>query len=723
MDTVQNQNMSAQDCAKLLEEKGIIVNAVVKKTRSGFTAKVSLVENGKSLTKKTIEDRLSWIGWSRGWDVLQAELQQIAVSQASEPERQTRRVGRQSVEVATGTSFLDLETASLPRKIVKAFRRDDMNALDREVLSSFRFATDPRKNLIPIVFSGSEKVNTWMAVPAPTSGEGIAVMIKAILPDIPPSDNFKSHCIEERLLQIRSALAAQRQAELQRKGEPVPHPEDMEADIVSSDEYRRQVELVTKKVEREKSRLDELNAIIDRQLDAFSSAYRGEPLSRIAKTWAHEGAAVLVMSDAVELAYRMETREGADGEEVSVKLFERLVFTSDWAELIQAQYAWLMGQRSLRMSMPDTITNDPKRASFNFIDIDAVTSIRGEHPAWDIFLKRMSVDEAEVFKAFVYSVFDAENRGRQALYLYDGGYSGKSCALNAFMEILGFGLCAAVQKESLNNQFGFSKVWDKRLVIYPDNKNTLLIKSERFHQLLGGDVVDVEYKNRASFSAKLNCRVIAAGNKPLSIDVNSRNELTRVIPICINLSDDMMREQKIVQLDENGNIVRDPFGNPKVIGDSKFPKDMKDQLLAFLHDCKPAYERLCPNRSDIILPDSIYATLQTFDDESNDLCEDIVSRAFTVSSSHEPVITNVDGTTTKNYITTAELSAQFRKFVSKNEVYDAVKYENFLEYLRRKKIIGKKIRLNRTDVDGRPSAYVGIAEHDFTSTIDPNNEF
>ena len=150
---------------------------------------------------------------------------------------------------------------------------------------------------------------------------------------------------------------------------------------------------------------------------------------------------------------------------------------------------------------------------------------------------------------------------------------------------------------------------------------------------------------------------------------------------------------------------------------------MKDQLLAFLHDCKPAYERLCPNRSDIILPDSIYATLQTFDDESNDLCEDIVSRAFTVSSSHEPVITNVDGTTTKNYVTTAELSAQFRKFVSKNEVYDAVKYENFLEYLRRKKIIGKKTRLNRADVDGRPSVYVGIAERDFTSTIDPNNEF
>ena len=59
MDTVQNQSMSAQDCAKLLEEKGIVVNAVVKKTRAGFTAKVSLVENGKSLTKKTIEDRLS----------------------------------------------------------------------------------------------------------------------------------------------------------------------------------------------------------------------------------------------------------------------------------------------------------------------------------------------------------------------------------------------------------------------------------------------------------------------------------------------------------------------------------------------------------------------------------------------------------------------------------------------------------------------------------------
>lgn len=146
----------------------------------------------------------------------------------------------------------------------------------------------------------------------------------------------------------------------------------------------------------------------------------------------------------------------------------------------------------------------------------------------------MTPDEGDVFKAFIWSIFDARNHGRQILYLYDDGYSGKSAVMKAIQEALGKRLCAAVQKDSLSNQFAFSKVWDKRLITVGDNKNTHLHQSEKMKMLTGNDMADVERKNRDSFSWTMNAKVMVSSNTPLEVNLRERNERTRVLPIRIN---------------------------------------------------------------------------------------------------------------------------------------------------------------------------------------------
>ena len=94
-----------------------------------------------------------------------------------------------------------------------------------------------------------------------------------------------------------------------------------------------------------------------------------------------------------------------------------------------------------------------------------------ETPNWDFFLQRFTEDEADILMAYTWGVFDPNNTSRQCMYIYDQGFTGKSVFQSALASVLGTDLIGVVQKDSLSNQFGFSKVWDKRLIMVPDNKN------------------------------------------------------------------------------------------------------------------------------------------------------------------------------------------------------------------------------------------------------------
>lgn len=312
-----------------------------------------------------------------------------------------------------------------------------------------------------------------------------------------------------------------------------------------------------------------------------------------------------------------------DNKKENVTKAYSLFFAENPFQCIASHYDSLASEPSRISKMPVLYSNDPKEPAINHIDLDAIVDTEGTHPTWDHYMMRYTKDEGDVFKAFIWGIFDAQNSGRQLLYIYDPhGFSGKSVLTNAIASVLGEDIVTGLQKDSLNNQFAFSKIWNKRLAIIDDNKNPYLIRSEKMHQVLGNGFAEVEKKGKSSFSIKLQTKVIASGNTKLSIDPDANHERSRVIVIEPKLTDDMIKEFAVV--DKDGNLVRDRQGNPKLIGDSSFGQRLIDEFRSFLAECKECYARLCPTRSSIILPDDMIESIYNLSDDIVDAIDESI---------------------------------------------------------------------------------------------------
>lgn len=312
-----------------------------------------------------------------------------------------------------------------------------------------------------------------------------------------------------------------------------------------------------------------------------------------------------------------------DNKKENVTKAYSLFFAENPFQCVASHYDSLASEPSRISKMPVLYSNDPKEPAINHIDLDAIVDTDGTHPTWDHYMMRYTKDEGDVFKAFIWGIFDAQNSGRQLLYIYDPhGFSGKSVLTNAIASVLGEDIVTGLQKDSLNNQFAFSKIWNKRLAIIDDNKNPYLIRSEKMHQVLGNGFAEVEKKGKSSFSIKLQTKVIASGNTKLSIDPDANHERSRVIVIEPKLTDDMIKEFAVV--DKDGNLVRDRQGNPKLIGDSSFGQRLIDEFRSFLAECKECYAMLCPTRSSIILPDDMIESIYNLSDDIVDAIDESI---------------------------------------------------------------------------------------------------
>lgn len=445
------------------------------------------------------------------------------------------------------------------------------------------------------------------------------------------------------------------------------------------------------------TRLDTYNALLDRQIEEMTKKVRGSEPAYEAGVCVLEGcdSNLIRRSRLVSLWYHEETTKNEEGNTVTFTVADRFGRNGDWADLIAESVEILWGKNELYIDPPKSISNDPTEPCFNYIDLEgkAKEAEGGETEAWGRFLKKMTPDEGDVFKAFIWSIFDARNHGRQILYLYDDGYSGKSAVMKAIQEALGKRLCGALQKDSLSDKHGFAKVWDKRLVTIGDNKNKHLHQSEKMKMLTGSDMADVDRKNRDAFSWMMNAKVMVASNDPLEVNLRERNERTRVLPIKINFTIDQMIDEGIIALDEAGKPKFDKYGDPIFVGDgTDWPSRLRDQFWSFMASCRPAYESLCPRHTDIIMPDICLDNLETF---NNDLMDDYQSIFDRIC-----VVDNLA------FTTSSELKCAFRRAVS--EVFDkdpSLKYEGFKEFLH----THYKLTLSRPwSLENRARGYAGI---------------
>lgn len=525
------------------------------------------------------------------------------------------------------------------------------------------------------------------------SGDVLAKNIREALASAYATANWKESKLEYELKGKEQEIRERLYAETRERGEV------LDTDVFES-EIQKRLEDERPSVEAEINEytlLDQLNELVTRTLEDLSDKVRGGTSAKeafIKQLIKPDFPLMFLKSSRFSEWYKQETTKGDDGKEYTMTYAEKYKFKGDFVDLLADNLSYLWGENRIRMPMPKIFTNDRNTPCFHFFDLEAAKEVKGEHPAWDEFTSRFTPDEADVFRAFVWSIFDAENRGRQCLYIYDRGYSGKGVVFDAIAHYIGSDLHAALSKDSAVNQFAYSKVWDKRLVTVGDNKNVNFVRSQFAHSLLGGDWIDVECKGQDSFSAKPQCRVMVGSNKALSIDAKARNESSRVLPIHPDDSEDALVKRDLVALDEDGNPRRNYLGDPILLGDPEWGEKLKDQFPAFLASCWPAYQKWCPRRCEIIMPEETAERIASFDDDRAALLEEILDRNFEITNAET------------DFIERARMQRAFVEAQKDDETYKEahLTFPEWKEFLRRR----YNLEATRPRSLGHRWCYIGI---------------
>lgn len=210
--------------------------------------------------------------------------------------------------------------------------------------------------------------------------------------------------------------------------------------------------------------------------------------------------------------------------------------------------------------------------------LDASILRSGPHPNWDSFLGRL--DHAEVFKAFVWSIFEPANKGRQALWLRGEGMDGKSSVINSLVSFIGPQHVLSMSLHSLKNEFFTGMAYGKRLAVYMDCETLGLLRSARIKSLVAGDTVDINVKNEKQFSSRIYSKLIVASNFAPQINYNDFSERSRLLYLSIR-----------------------SFGDRR--GDPHFETNLGQEMGHFLWSCRNSYADLCPTNAEINVPPSM----------------------------------------------------------------------------------------------------------------------
>ena len=555
---------------------------------------------------------------------------------------------------------------------------------------------------------GTETGNTFALVSTASqgSGAGFAAALRSALAGTPAKRAWREAQVVKKLAEKKTELLVALEKENAEADEPLTR-EALESDAdKQAEEQRESIERETGKF----TMLTQCNDALTRLLEQASKAVKDVESAYSAFVAAMSNPAfplMLCRAKKITCWYKSVTTKLDDGNTITTTYADRFSYDGDYVDLVAENLEYLWGIPELCIPMPVIYTNDPNTPCFHFFDLEKAKKAVGVYTAWDEFTSRLSDEEAAAFKGFVWAIFDAKNRGRQCLYILDKGYSGKSAVVNAIAAALGSDLHAALSKDSLSNQFAFSKVWDRRFVTIGDNKNPNLIRSQAMHSMLGGDLADVEYKGRDPFPARLMCKVFVASNVPLQIDVKARNEYTRVLPIHPDDSAETLVARRLVALNPDGTPKLTANGNLIPLGDPEWESQLIAQFPAFLASCFSVYQQVCPRGMEIIVPEKSAEILATFDDDRAALLEEILETRFEITKDSSDFMLRVD------------MQRAFTEAIRDDDTYREAKlsFSEWKEFLRRR----YSLESTRPRARGQAWGYEGIRRKDSATLLSDDN--
>lgn len=159
-------------------------------------------------------------------------------------------------------------------------------------------------------------------------------------------------------------------------------------------------------------------------------------------------------------------------------------------------------------------------------------------PAWDSFLSSFELEsEKELLLAFFYSIFKADNLGRQILWLKGCGDTGKSRVVMSVINLLksiGDKLVKSLPSDKYIDKFTFSNVDKARLIVVSDTKDKNLLANDQILQITGGDEIAVRGMYKEADSKQVHAKIICISNILPVLNINNEHEITRMLLICMD---------------------------------------------------------------------------------------------------------------------------------------------------------------------------------------------
>lgn len=238
----------------------------------------------------------------------------------------------------------------------------------------------------------------------------------------------------------------------------------------------------------------------------------------------------------------------------------------------------LLDETRLIDEQPKNFSWDPAELAFKKFDPALVAP--GNTPTWDEFCNRLNYPD--VFKAWVWSLFEPTNNIRQAMWITGAGNDGKSAVQKALREIFGAQHVYDCKKGDEGRQWFQSNVFGKCLVNYADCDNPHLLNNQAIKQLTGGDSTSIEAKGANAFSAEIYAKLFVSSNITPKINPDLEAQTSRLIRL------------KLAPIAK---------GAPK---DEQFKSRLVDEAYAFLWQCKKEFEAMINAGNDaLILPEQL----------------------------------------------------------------------------------------------------------------------
>jgi len=266
---------------------------------------------------------------------------------------------------------------------------------------------------------------------------------------------------------------------------------------------------------------------------------------------------------------------------------------------------WKLDNRFKLEKMPVTLSSDPEEPTFKYIDLSGLVEYEPEtYERWSYFMHMVPDCLKDAAMAGIYAVFVPENTGRQSMWWYDRGFTGKSSMFNALGRALsnpgrlGYG---AVSTQGFQSPHSIAQIFDRRLWVCGDCSNPHFLSHDIVRKATGGDPVDVNPKNEKHFTATINMKLMVGSNLVPQINIYNTHETSRIIYIPLMPPEDsQLLRYCFPDKKDSTKPMRDAFGKPVFI-----KEDMDDvlykQLIPFLFECKKAYDKVCMNRKTIYL--------------------------------------------------------------------------------------------------------------------------